>query len=217
MTGYLPNRGATTSILVVSGLLLLITASGICDWRRILPECMSNPCSQRDFIDIAVTLPDSCKKRLMTEPAIEAVITLFPSIRILRTLASHNSPDTIATLLCAALAYVQNKQYDTADLTTLLPALWKSRLTLPSSAPKAQVHHTFMNRESCNGGITIHSPADVADGETGLDLFVATITDIASDMLSTFASEHFTVEQYGLVLPANTVEIWRSRLTQARQ
>ena len=59
------------------------------------------------------------------------------------------------------------------------------------------MHHTFMNRESCNGGITIHCPADVADGKTGLHLFVVTITDIASDMLTTFAKEHFTVEQYG--------------------
>ena len=37
----------------------------------------------------------------------------------------------------------------------------------------------------------------MADGETGLHLFVATITDIASDMLTTASGEHFTVEQYG--------------------
>ena len=157
---------------------------------------MSNPCSQRDFIDMAVTLPDDCKKRLMTQPAIEAVITLFPSVRILQTLASHYSPANLAELLCAALDYIEKQQYDAATLTTLLPALLKSRLTLPSSAPKAQVHHTFMNRESCNGGITIHCPSDVTDGEHLFHQFVATITAIASDMLTTFAAEHFTVEQY---------------------
>ena len=37
-----------------------------CDWCRVLPECMSSPCSQADLIDMAVTLPDGCKKRLMT-------------------------------------------------------------------------------------------------------------------------------------------------------
>ena len=146
---------------------------------------------------MAVTLPDDCKKRLMTKPAIEAVITLFPSVRILQTVASHESADSIATLLCAALDYIEKQQDDAATLTTLLPALLKSRLTLPNSAPKALVHHTFMNRQSCGGGITIHCPADVADGQTGLHLFAATITDIASDMLTTFEGEYFTVEQYG--------------------
>ena len=82
---------------------------------------------------MAVTLPDGCKKRLMTQPAIEAVITLFPSVRILQTLASHYSPANVAELLCAALDYAQNRPYDTAPLTPLLPALLQSRLALPSS------------------------------------------------------------------------------------
>ena len=103
----------------------------ICAWRRVLSQSMSNPRSQRDFIAIAVTLPNDCKKRLMTKAAVEAVITLFPSIRILRTLASYTSPANIATLFCAALDYVQKQQYDAATLTILLPALLQSGLALP--------------------------------------------------------------------------------------
>ena len=169
----------------------------ICDWRRAMPERMSNPCRQRDFIDMAAALPDNCKKRLMRKTAIEAVITLFPSVRILRTLASCDSPANVATLFGAALDYVQNKQYDAATLTTLLPALLRSGLTLPSSAPQAAPHGTFMNPQACDGGITVHCPADVADGETLLHSFVATFTAMASNMLTTFEGEHFTVEQYG--------------------
>ena len=54
-----------------------------------------------------------------------------------------------------------------------------------------------MDTEACDGSITIHCPSDVTGGEHLLDLFVATFTDIASDMLTTFEGEHFTVEQYG--------------------
>ena len=169
----------------------------ICAWRRVLPSRLSNPYSQRDFIDLAVTLPDNCKKRLMTKAAIEAVITLFPSVHILRILADHHSPANLAELFHATLDYVQKRQYDTATLTTLLPALLQNGLTLPSSAPKAEPHHTFVNREPCDGGTTIHCPVDVADGETLLHSFIATFTAMASDRLTTFESGHFTVEAYG--------------------
>ena len=169
----------------------------ICDWRRALPERVSNRCSQRDFIDMAVTLPDHCKKRLMTKEAVEAVITLFPSVHILRTLASHDSTAHVATLLCAALDYVQNKQYDAATLGTLLPALLHSGLTLPSTAPKALPYHTFTDSEPGDGGITIHCPVDVTDGETLLHAFVATFTAVASESLTTASGEYFTVEHSG--------------------
>ena len=38
-------------------------------------------------------------------------MTQFPSAPILRTLASHESADTIATLLCAVLDYIEKRQY----------------------------------------------------------------------------------------------------------
>ena len=185
----------------------------ICDWYRVLPERISIPCSQRQFIDIAVRLPDNLKKRLMNKMAVEAVITLFPSIRILRTLAGYYSSANVAELFCAALDYVQNQQYDAATLTTLLPALLQSRLTLPSTAPKALPYHTFMNGERCKEGTIIHCPADVADGETLLHCFVATLTAIASDMSTTFAGESYTVGQYGgerfdFVVPKCTVGLY---------
>ena len=170
----------------------------ICDWRRVLPECISHSRGQRDFIDIAVTLPDSSKKRLMSKEAIEAVITLFPSVQIVRTLANHYSPNDLAELFCAALDYVQGKRYDAATLTTLLPVLLQNGLTLPSSAPKALLNHTFVNRESCDGGgVILHCPVDVTDGEELLHLFVATFTTITRDMSVPFEADHFTVEQYG--------------------
>ena len=169
----------------------------ICDWRHVLPERMSNLGSQRDFIAMAVTLPDHCKKRLMTRAAVEAVITLFPSVHILRELAHHTPPANLAELFCAALDYVQKEQYNGATLTTLLPALLQSGLTLPSTAPTALPHHTFMNTEACDGGFTIHCPADVADGEKLLHLFAATVTTIACDMFTTTSGEHFTVKKYG--------------------
>ena len=168
----------------------------ICAWLAVLPERMNSPSCQRDFIDMAVTLPDSCRERLMSKAAIEAVITLFPCVRILRILADHNSPAHLAELFHATLDYVQKKQYDTATFTTLLPALLQNGLTLPSSAPKAEPHHTFMNLEPCDGGITIHCPVDVADGETLLHSFIATFTAMVSERPTTFESGHFTVEPY---------------------
>ena len=124
-------------------------------------------------------------------------MTLFPSGRILRTLASQHPPDTIGTLFCAALDSVQNKQYNSATLTTLLPTLLQNGLTLPSSAPKAGPPHAFMNTEPCDGGMTVHCPAGVTDGEVLLHSFVTTLTTVASDLLTTCEGEHFTVSQDG--------------------
>ena len=169
----------------------------ICDWHRVLPECIGHLGSQRRFIDIAVILPDHHKKRLMTVEAVKAIITLFPSVHILRTLANHDSPDRVAELFCAALDSVQNKQYDAATLTTLLPALLRIGLTLPASAPKAFAHDTLTNGERCGGGTIFHCPADVTDGQQLLHLFVASLTAIASDMCTRLEGEYFTVEQYG--------------------
>ena len=166
------------------------------DWRRVLPERMSNPCRQRSFIDIAVTLPQSCKTRLMNREAIEALITLFPSVKTLLTISSHGTPAHIAQLICAALDYIQQKRYDAETLTTLLPALLQAGLTLPGYTPEALPPSTFMHRAPCNGGITIHCPATDTTGEQLLHSFVATFTGLARDMFMVFKDEHFTIAQY---------------------
>ena len=166
----------------------------ICDWRRILPKEMSDSGSQRHFIDSVTTLPQSCKKRLMAREALEAVITLFPAVHLVTRL-SHYSPAALAELFCAALNYVQKAEYGAATLTTLLPALLQSGLTLPNTAPKPFPLHAFINSEPCAGGITIHCPADVADGEQLLHAFVATVTTIVRDMFTAIEGDHLTVER----------------------
>ena len=74
----------------------------------------------------------------MSNMAIEAVIALFPSERLLQTVASHDSATHVAQLFCAArLCSEQTVRH--RPLTTLLPALVQSGLNSVGQSPEGTV------------------------------------------------------------------------------